>query len=121
MNVLGLDERNFIWEADDPVFVVILHDDGGASGHSFATDTKVLTDCGVLDAIRWAQENVEPRGRWLLGLVDQKPVREGGEELGFTYLEGYDPNVGDPLTCTPWQQRQLREMERRGARKVLAD
>lgn len=107
-----VDERDGGWEADDPTFKVILFEPAG----TWSVDTYDLSGCGVLDAIRWAQDNSSPDGAWAVGLVTNRNDLADDSGPGFTYLEGYDLNA--PLDeLTSWQRTQIERMlGRRGKR-----
>jgi hypothetical protein len=100
----------------NPTFKVILFSPAG----SWAVDTWDLSDCGVLDAIRWAQDRVRPDGAWAIGLITETPHPEGGMSRGFIYLEGFDPNV-QPADMSDWERTQVDVMLRRRADRVVAD
>ncbi|MCW2755799.1 MAG: hypothetical protein JWQ32_3210 [Marmoricola sp.] len=53
-----VDERSDQWISSNPAFRVMLfaHD----SDVSWAVDTWEISGCGVLDAIRWVQDHVQP-------------------------------------------------------------
>lgn len=116
MRASQVDERSTGGELSDPVFRVVLYDGGP---ESWSVDTWDLSDCGALDAIRWAQENVGTNGAWALGLVDPEPANDHGHPMyNITYLEGYDPN-SQPGDRTPWEDEQINAMVRRGGTPVL--
>lgn len=114
MKAVQVDERNSEWEGSDPAFKVILFEPAG----SWAVDTWDLSECGVLDAIRWAQRNVAANGAWALGLIAEQPDGEGGQSEGFIYLEGFDLNA-QAQDLSPWERRQSDEMLQRRATRVL--
>lgn len=119
IQAVPVDERKYLWEGSDPVFLVILFDGGGVvrdgDQTSWAVDTHELSGCGVLDAIEWAKTRVRPGGAWAVGLVDTKPDLDSETPaVGFTYLEGYDLNTG-AADLSPWQRGQFDAMlARRG-------
>lgn len=116
MRAFQVDERSTGGEANDPMFRVVLYDGGP---ESWSVDTWDLTDCGVLDAIRWAQEHVGSSGAWALCLVHPEPTNESGPpSYDVTYLEGYDPN-SQPADRTPWEAEQIDAMIRRASTAVL--
>lgn len=114
MKAVQVDERDAGWEAGDPTFKVILFHEQG----TWAVDTWDLSDCGVLDAIRWAQDHVRPSGAWAIGLVDTRHDLAVDDGPGFTYLEGFDLNVS-PADLSPWERQQVDSMLRRRATRVV--
>ena len=118
IEVVGVDEREYQWEGSDPTFLVILYDQGSDPRSSWAVDTLELRGCGLLDAIRWAQDHIGPDCAWSIGLVDHERDPEGVMRKGFTYLEGFDLN-SNPRGLTDWEGRQLDEMLSRRHRRVV--
>lgn len=117
MKAVQVDERDAGWEGSDPTFKVILYAPMG----TWAVDTWDLSDCGVLEAIRWAQDNVEHGGAWAVGVHVVRPFPGDPDgEAGFIYLDGYDPNT-EVRGRSSWEQRQVDLMMRRGTARVVTD
>jgi hypothetical protein len=116
LKAVNVDERAGGWELSDPTFKVILFWPAG----SWAVDTWDLSGCGVLDAIRWAQDHVRPDGAWAVGLIGERPNPDHGTSRGFTYLEGFDPNV-ERTDMSGWERAQVQVMLRRRATRVVRD